>query len=86
MATESAPVNAPAGSDPPAAVPDVVALRACWHPVGFASAFGAEPVHATLLDEPLVIGATPPGSRTRCATSASIAAPRCPSAGWSQTG
>jgi len=32
------PMNAPT------AVPDVVALRACWHPVAFAESVGTAPV------------------------------------------
>jgi phenylpropionate dioxygenase-like ring-hydroxylating dioxygenase large terminal subunit len=39
----------------PAVIPDVRALRACWHPVAFASSLGDEPFKAVLLDEPLVL-------------------------------
>ena len=53
MAIESAPV---AGfSEPPASMPDPVALRACWHPVGFAAALKDEPIAAMLLGEPVVM-------------------------------
>jgi vanillate O-demethylase monooxygenase subunit len=38
----------------PTAIPDVRALRACWHPVAFAESIGADPVGLELLDEPLV--------------------------------
>jgi len=39
----------------PGVFADLRALRACWHPVGFAAGLGAEPVHADLLGEPLVL-------------------------------
>src|SRR5690349_9024279 len=38
----------------PTAVPDMAALRACWHPVAYSGAVGADPVGLELLDEPLV--------------------------------
>ena len=38
----------------PTAIPDVEALRACWHPVAFAGSIGGDPVALKLLDEPLV--------------------------------
>src|ERR1700759_4449304 len=46
---------AAAESEPPSAVPDFEALRACWHPVGFASQFADGPVRVVLLGEPIVI-------------------------------
>src|ERR1700722_863941 len=45
----------PGLSEPPAAAPDFEALRACWHPVGFASEFAGDPVRVVLLSEPIVI-------------------------------
>jgi phenylpropionate dioxygenase-like ring-hydroxylating dioxygenase large terminal subunit len=39
----------------PGVFADLQALRACWHPVGFARALGGEPLHADLLGEPLVL-------------------------------
>lgn len=39
----------------PAAIPDPVALRRCWHPVGYADDLGASPVRAILLGEPVVL-------------------------------
>ena len=39
----------------PGVFADVRALRACWHPVGFCAGLAAEPVHADLLGEPLVL-------------------------------
>jgi phenylpropionate dioxygenase-like ring-hydroxylating dioxygenase large terminal subunit len=39
----------------PGVFADLQALRACWHPVGFAGALGGEPLHADLLGEPLVL-------------------------------
>jgi phenylpropionate dioxygenase-like ring-hydroxylating dioxygenase large terminal subunit len=44
-----------APAEPPSAAPDLQALRACWHPVGFASRFAEEPVRVVLLGEPIVI-------------------------------
>ena len=53
--TPHASAAAPAAPEPPAAAPDFQALRACWHPVGFASGFADEPVRVVLLGEPIVI-------------------------------
>jgi phenylpropionate dioxygenase-like ring-hydroxylating dioxygenase large terminal subunit len=39
----------------PGVFADIRALRACWHPVGFAAGLAGEPAHADLLGEPLVI-------------------------------
>jgi phenylpropionate dioxygenase-like ring-hydroxylating dioxygenase large terminal subunit len=39
----------------PTAVPDMQALRACWHPVAFADDVGEQPSGATLLGEPLAL-------------------------------
>ncbi len=39
----------------PAAIPDPVALRHCWHPVGNAEGLGARPMRAILLGEPVVL-------------------------------
>jgi phenylpropionate dioxygenase-like ring-hydroxylating dioxygenase large terminal subunit len=41
--------------DAPTAIPDPTALRACWHPVAYAAAVGADPLGAELLGEPLVL-------------------------------
>ncbi len=40
---------------PPAAVPDFEALRACWHPVGYAAALGEQPLRVRLLGHDLVL-------------------------------
>ncbi len=40
----------------PGVFADVLAQRACWHPVAFAAELGDRPMHADLLTEPL--GAT----------------------------
>jgi phenylpropionate dioxygenase-like ring-hydroxylating dioxygenase large terminal subunit len=57
-------------SEPPAAAPDFEALRACWHPVGFASQFAGDPVRVVLLGEPIVIwrdsAGTPHALRDLC--------------------
>jgi phenylpropionate dioxygenase-like ring-hydroxylating dioxygenase large terminal subunit len=45
----------PSDLSSPAAVPDRQALRACWHPVGFADSLGPEPRRVTLLGEALVL-------------------------------
>ena len=42
-------------ASPPASVPDFPALRACWHPVGYAHEFGAEPRRVRLLGEEIVV-------------------------------
>jgi vanillate O-demethylase monooxygenase subunit len=42
-------------ANPPSAVPDMRALRACWHPVAFASELGDAPFGARLLGEPVVV-------------------------------
>ena len=42
-------------AEAPAAVPDFGALRACWHPVGYASGFAAEPRRVRLLGNDLVV-------------------------------
>ncbi len=43
-------------SDAPAAIPDMEALRSCWHPVAFATDLTAKkPLGVTLLDEPVAI-------------------------------
>ncbi len=42
-------------AEAPAAVPDFGALRACWHPVGYASSFAAEPRRVRLLGNDLVV-------------------------------
>jgi phenylpropionate dioxygenase-like ring-hydroxylating dioxygenase large terminal subunit len=39
----------------PGVFADLRSLRACWHPVGFASELGAGPVGSDLLGEPLVL-------------------------------
>src|SRR5271169_6118608 len=39
----------------PGVFADLAAQRACWHPVAFAAELGAEPMHADLLSEPLVL-------------------------------
>jgi vanillate O-demethylase monooxygenase subunit len=39
----------------PASIPDLVALRSCWHPVAYADTLGDEPKRVTLLDEHLVL-------------------------------
>jgi phenylpropionate dioxygenase-like ring-hydroxylating dioxygenase large terminal subunit len=39
----------------PAATPDLDALRACWHPVGFADTLAEDPIRVTLLGEALVL-------------------------------
>ena len=41
--------------DAPAAVPDLEALRSCWHPVAYAADLGAEPLRVKLLGEHLVL-------------------------------
>jgi hypothetical protein len=71
---------------PPASIPDFAALRGCWHPVAYAEALGASPLRVRLLGEDLVLCAIPAARRTRCATSASIAAPLCRSVAWWGTG
>src|SRR3984885_14110530 len=53
--TDPVPSGSPGPSEPPAAAPDFEALRACWHPVGFASEVAGDPVRAVLLGEPIVI-------------------------------
>jgi vanillate O-demethylase monooxygenase subunit len=40
---------------PPASIPDFAALRRCWHPVGYAGTFGAEPQRVRLLGEDVVV-------------------------------
>jgi vanillate O-demethylase monooxygenase subunit len=40
---------------PPASVPDFQALRACWHPVGYARDFGDAPRRVRLLGEDVVV-------------------------------
>jgi vanillate O-demethylase monooxygenase subunit len=40
---------------PPASVPDFRALRACWHPVGYAGEFGDGPRRVRLLGEEIVV-------------------------------
>src|ERR1700749_2162116 len=42
-------------ASPPASVPDFRALRACWHPVGYAGEFGAAPRAVRLLGEDVVV-------------------------------
>jgi vanillate O-demethylase monooxygenase subunit len=39
----------------PGVYADLRAQRECWHPVSFAAGLGAQPVHADLLGEPLVL-------------------------------
>jgi phenylpropionate dioxygenase-like ring-hydroxylating dioxygenase large terminal subunit len=39
----------------PAAIPDIAALRSCWHPVGWTHEFGDQPRRVKLLGEPLVV-------------------------------
>lgn len=39
----------------PAAIPDLLALRQCWHPVGYASTLGKQPRRAQLLGELIVL-------------------------------
>ena len=39
----------------PGVFADLAALRACWHPVAFSADVAAEPAHADLLGEPLVL-------------------------------
>ncbi len=46
---------APSVGNPPASIPDVHALRDCWHPVAYADALSAEPLRVTLLGEPVVL-------------------------------
>ena len=41
--------------EPPAAVPDVRALRTCWHPVGYAHEFADTPRRVRLLGENIAI-------------------------------
>jgi phenylpropionate dioxygenase-like ring-hydroxylating dioxygenase large terminal subunit len=45
----------PSVGNPPASIPDVAALRECWHPVAYAGALGSEPLRVTLLGEPVVL-------------------------------
>jgi phenylpropionate dioxygenase-like ring-hydroxylating dioxygenase large terminal subunit len=45
----------PSVGNPPASIPDVAALRECWHPVAYADALGSEPLRVTLLGEPVVL-------------------------------
>jgi vanillate O-demethylase monooxygenase subunit len=42
-------------SEPPASLPDVQALRNCWHPVAYDDSLATEPLRVTLLDEPVVL-------------------------------
>jgi phenylpropionate dioxygenase-like ring-hydroxylating dioxygenase large terminal subunit len=55
---------------PPAAVPDFPALRACWHPVGYAREFAGEPRRVRLLGEDVAVwrdsGGTPHALRDLC--------------------
>ncbi len=39
----------------PGVFADLAAQRACWHPVAFSTELGAQPLHADLLGEPLVL-------------------------------
>src|SRR5580693_4347014 len=39
----------------PGVFADLRAQRACWHPVAFAADLAAQPAHADLLGEPLVL-------------------------------
>jgi phenylpropionate dioxygenase-like ring-hydroxylating dioxygenase large terminal subunit len=48
--------------DAPTALPDLTALRACWHPVAYTAAVGDAPVGAELLGEPLVLWRTADGA------------------------
>jgi vanillate O-demethylase monooxygenase subunit len=41
--------------DAPTAIPDMQALRGCWHPVAFGADLTDQPVGVTLLDEPVAI-------------------------------
>ena len=54
----------------PGVFADLPALRACWHPVAFASEVSGRPVPASLLGEPLVIwrgaGGTPRAMSDLC--------------------
>ena len=70
----------------PASVPDLAALRSCWHPVGYAHALGEEPLRVRLLGEDLVLWRDSGGVRTRCGTCASTVAPRSRSGASSGTG
>jgi len=47
-------VTTSAGSSP-ASIPDIRALRDCWHPVAYADALASEPLRVVLLDEPVVL-------------------------------
>ena len=55
---------------PPASVPDFQALRACWHPVGYAREFGDAPRRVRLLGEDVVVwrdsGGAPHALRDLC--------------------
>ncbi len=55
---------------PPASVPDFRALRACWHPVGYAREFGDAPRRVRLLGEEIVVwrdgGGAPHALRELC--------------------
>ena len=42
-------------ANPPASIPDVDALRDCWHPVADADALASEPLRVTVLGEPVVL-------------------------------
>ena len=50
-------------SQRPGVFADLQALRACWHPVAFASELASQPVGADLLGEPLVVWRAPGGLR-----------------------
>ena len=41
--------------NPPASIPDVEALRDCWHPVAYADALGSDPIRVMLLGDPVVL-------------------------------
>jgi phenylpropionate dioxygenase-like ring-hydroxylating dioxygenase large terminal subunit len=45
----------PSVTNSPASIPDVHALRNCWHPVAYADALASEPLRVTLLGEPVVL-------------------------------
>ncbi|MGH3382246.1 MAG: Rieske 2Fe-2S domain-containing protein [Actinoallomurus sp.] len=44
-----------AGAETPTAAPDIVALRACWHPVAFAAELEDKPIARKLLGEALAL-------------------------------
>jgi phenylpropionate dioxygenase-like ring-hydroxylating dioxygenase large terminal subunit len=54
-ATTHAGAPDPGAGEAPAAIPDLEALRQCWHPVAYAHELGTEPLRVRLLGEALVL-------------------------------